>query len=147
MDDVMDLDAEGDVNDTFGGDFVVNTTAQLVNNVRRDTGLQERSPSPAGSASSLEGLHTDIDVSTSRKRKDNGRSQKQMSASSVAKITMNAVKETMKLMNHGKRRKVAESSTDSEDDQNPIMIDKTFKVKDNGHDILDFEVRNNKCEA
>ena len=127
--------------DTFGGNGARNSTRNLVENVRRDLGLNQRSPSPAGSASSLEGL--DTDSSNKRKKTYNARSQKQMSASSVAKITMNAVKETMKMMSNGKRRKVMDdSSSGSEDEQNPILVDDTFKVKDNGHDVLDFKIRN-----
>ena len=139
----MDLDAENDedIDDTFGGNGARNSTRNLVENVRRDLGLNQRSPSPAGSASSLEGL--DTDSSNKRKKTFNARSQKQMSASSVAKITMNAVKETMKMMSNGKRRKVKDdSSSGSEDDQNPILVDDTFKVEDNGHDVLDFKIRN-----
>ena len=40
------------------------------------------------------------------------------------------------------KRKRKESSSDSDDNQGPILVNKTFKVKDNGHDIIDFEVRN-----
>ena len=59
------------------------------------------------------------------------------------KIQLKAMKETMKLMNYrGKKRKAETSSSESEDDQEPILVEKTFKVKDNGHDILDFKIRN-----
>ena len=44
--------------------------------------------------------------------------------------------------NRGKKRKVEVSSSESEEDQEPILIEKTFKVKDNGHDIIDFKIRN-----
>ena len=56
-------------------------------------------------------------------------------------VTMNALKETMKMMKNVKRKRDA-SSSDSEDDQSPLLINQTFKVKDNGHDILDFGIRN-----
>ena len=53
------------------------------------------------------------------------------------------MKEIMKLMNYkGKKRKAETSSSESEDDQEPILVEKTFKVKDNGHVILDFKIRN-----
>ena len=59
----------------------------------------------------------------------------------VQLVTMNAIKETMKMMKSVKRKR-KESSSDSDDNQGPILVNKTFKVKDNGHDVLDFEVRN-----
>ena len=64
-------------------------------------------------------------------------------SSHALKIQLNAMKETMKLLNpRGKKRKGEVSSSESEEDQEPILIEKTFKVKDNGHDIIDFKIRN-----
>ena len=46
----------------------------------------------------------------------------------------------MKLMNpRGKKRKGEVTSSKSEEDQEPTLIERTFKVEDNGHD---FKVRN-----
>ena len=147
MDEVMDLDAEDDGDDTFAGNIEeADTTRRLAEQARRDTGLT-RSPSPAGSASSIEELEMEGTRMT-RQRKDHGRVQKTRPTSSqaVAKITLHAVKETMKMcakeMRYGKRRKDPESDSDSDDAQKPILIEKTFHVKDNGHDVLDFKVRN-----
>ena len=54
--DILDLDAE-DEEDTFlGPSGDLESTRNLAAQARRDTGLMQRSPSPAGSASSLEGL-------------------------------------------------------------------------------------------
>ena len=135
----MDLDG-GEEEDTFlaaPGDM--NVTAQLAAQVRRDTGI--RSPSPPGSATSEEDTEP---VPRSKTRKSRGTDGKKEGNSSQAlKIQLKAMKETMKLMNYrGKKRKAETSSSESEDDQEPILVEKTFKVKDNGHDILDFKIRN-----
>ena len=135
----MDLDG-GEEEDTFlaaPGDM--NVTAQLAAQVRRDTGI--RSPSPPGSATSEEDTQP---VPRSKTRKSRGTDGKKEGNSSQAlKIQLKAMKETMKLMNYrGKKRKAETSSSESEDDQEPILVEKTFKVKDNGHDILDFKIRN-----
>ena len=118
----------------------MNDTDQLAAQARRDTGIRERSPSPIGSATSEE----EMLVTAPRKPKKAKLTSRGVSNSSQAlKIQLHAMKETMKLMNHrGKKRKVEVSSSESEEDQEPILIEKTFKVKDNGHDILDFKIRN-----
>jgi hypothetical protein len=121
----MDLDDENDnqENDTFLGTNAGNITAELASQARRDTGLRTRSPSPAGIVSSQEDISDML-----RKR----RQTKQLPNSSQAvKLTLNAVKETMKMMNYGKRKRMADSSSESEDDQKPILVDKSFQVKDN----------------
>ena len=139
MDDIIDLEEEeGD--DTFVVTGNMSDTAQLAAQARRDTGIRERSPSPLGSATSEEEMF----VTASRKPKKAKSTSRSVSNSSQAlKIQLQAMKETMKLMsNRGKKRKVEVSSSESEEDQEPILIEKTFKVKDNGHDILDFKIRN-----
>ena len=131
----MDLDEhDNEAEDTFANEKDMNTTAELVRNARRDIGLRAKSPSPAGSASSLE----DIEEVSQRRRP---RKSLKTNAEAVKMVTMNVVKETMKMMKSVKRKRDA-SSSESDDDQSPLLINKTFKVKDNGHDILDFDVRN-----
>jgi hypothetical protein len=135
LDDIMDLDDENDnQDDTFLGTGTGNTTAELASQARRDTGLRTRSPSPAGSVSSLDEV-----VALPKKKRQN----KQLSNSSQAvKLTLNAVKETMKMMNYGKRKRMDDESSESEDDQKPVLVNQSFQVKDNGHDVLDFKIRN-----
>ena len=102
----MDLDEEeGD--DTFADGMTLNTTSELANNARRDMGLRTRvrSPSPAGSASSIEELERPR--STSRKNL-------KATPENVQLATMNAIKETMKMMKSVKRKR-KESSSDSDD--------------------------------
>ena len=135
----MDLDG-GEEEDTFlaaPGDM--NVTAQLAAQVRRDTGI--RSPSPPGSATSEEETEPVPRSKTRKSRASDGK--KEGNSSQALKIQLKAMKETMKLMNYrGKKRKAETSSSESEDDQEPILVEKTFKVKDNGHDILDFKILN-----
>ena len=134
----MDLDDEG-MEDTFDQSETLNRTSELVSNARKDMGLRARSPSPAGSASSIEEIP---------EVPQKGKSRRSVRATTDAvhlATTMTALQKTIKLMSGKRKRK--DSSTDSEDDQSPILVNKTFKVKDNGHDILDFEIRNNKCKA
>ena len=58
MDDIMDLYVEDEGDDTFAGIMdEADTTKRLAEQARRNTGLM-RSPSPAGSASSIEELET-----------------------------------------------------------------------------------------
>ena len=99
LDDIMDLDDENDnQDDTFLGTGTGNTTAELASQARRDTGLRTRSPSPAGSVSSLDEV-----VALPKKKRQN----KQLSNSSQAvKLTLNALKETMKMRNYGKRKRM-----------------------------------------
>ena len=140
MEDIIDLeDEEGD--DTFLGTGDVNDTAQLAARARRDAGIGERSPSPLGSATSEEEM---VVTAPQKSKKNKITSTRSMANCSLAlKIQLHTMKETMKLMNQrGKKRKVEVSSSESEEDQEPILIEKTFKVKDNGHDIIDFKVRN-----
>ena len=129
----MDLDDQ-EAEDTFATDKDGNTTADLVRNARRDLGIRQKSPSPAGSASSLEDIQEIV-------QKKKPRKHLRTSSEAVKMVTMNALKETMKMMKNVKRKRDA-SSSDSEDDQSPLLINQTFKVKDNGHDILDFGIRN-----
>ena len=129
----MDLDDQ-EAEDTFATDKDGNTTAELVRNARRDLGIRQKSPSPAGSASSLEDIQEIV-------QKKKPRKHLRTSSEAVKMVTMNALKETMKMMKNVKRKRDA-SSSDSEDDQSPLLINQTFKVKDNGHDILDFGIRN-----
>ena len=129
----MDLDDEG-MEDTFDQSETLNRTSELVSNARKDMGLRARSPSPAGSASSIEEIP---------EVPQKGKSRRSVRATTDAvhlATTMTALQKTIKLMSGKRKRK--DSSTDSEDDQSPILVNKTFKVKDNGHDILDFEIRN-----
>ena len=139
MDEVMDLDGEEEEDTFLAAPGDMNVTAQLAAQVRRDTGI--RSPSPPGSVTSEEDTEP---VPRSKTRKSRGTDGKKEGNSSQAlKIQLKAMKETMKLMNYrGKKRKAETSSSESEDDQEPILVEKTFKVKDNGHDILDFKIRN-----
>ena len=129
----MDLDDEG-MEDYFDQSETLNRTSELVSNARKDMGLRARSPSPAGSASSIEEIP---------EVPQKGKSRRSVRATTDAvhlATTMTALQKTIKLMSGKRKRK--DSSTDSEDDQSPILVNKTFKVKDNGHDILDFEIRN-----
>ena len=131
----MDLDDENaDADDTFASDGVHEQTRELVSNARRDMGLRARSPSPAGSASSVEDI---VEISQRKK----ARKSLKANSEAVKLVTRNVVKETMKMMKHVKRKR-DESTSESEDDQSPLLINKTFKVKDNGHDILDYDIRN-----
>ena len=141
--DILDLDAEGEDDTFLGASGDLESTRNLAAQARRDTGMMQRSPSPAGSASSLEGLDMEP-RRVAKKRKIS--KEKGIASQTIAKITLNAVKETMRMCakekNLGRRRKAADSDSESEDDQLPIMIEETFLVKDNGHDILDFKIRN-----
>ena len=141
----MDLDEE-DGDDTFLATGNANDTVQLAAQARHDTGIRGgRSPSPLGSATSDEELVVTAAHAPrkSKKAKITASSRSVANTSQALKIQLNAMKETMKLMNsRGKKRKGDVSSSDSEEDQEPILIERTFKVKDNGHDILDFKFRN-----
>ena len=96
LDDIMDLDDEDNINadDTFASDGVQDRTTELVRNARRDMGLTIRSPSPAGSASSVE------HVEEISKRKKSRKSLK-ANSEAVKMVTRNVVKETMKMMKQG----------------------------------------------
>ena len=107
-----------------------NNTEILARTVRRDLGLRQKSPSPLGSASSIE----EVAMEKASSRSLNN-SRKAM------RMTMNVVKQTVKAMKSGKRKR-EESGSSSEDDQNPILVNGTFKVKDNAHDVIDFAMRN-----
>ena len=93
-DDILDLDAEGEDDTFLGTNGDLESTRNLAAQARRDTGMMQRSPSPAGSASSLEGVDMEP-RRISKKRKIS--KEKGIASQTIAKITLNAVKETMRM--------------------------------------------------
>ena len=132
----LDEDEVQNINDdTFRDDNEHDSTVNILNRVSREGG-RVRSPSPAGSASSVEEIQRQNRTSPKSKRRKTGNS------TSMSRIVMETMKETMKFCSR-KKRKAEDSDSESDEDHNkPHMVDKQFHVKDNGHDILDYKVRN-----